>query len=1311
MNTTTAQAIAVGCSKAFGALVLTAVLAAPASAALQVTTNADAGAGSLRQAILASNATPGVDTIEFALAPADLVIVPLSPLPTITDPLILDGTSQPGWSGRPLVEIDGNIAGGQGLFVVAGDSTIAGLAINGFNRGIAILTNGGNEVWGCHIGTDPAGTLPLGNAETGIRISANDNRIGGTTPVERNVIAANGTGVVISSVGSGNVVVGNYIGTTATGADALGNNTGVRVLGETNVIGGSGAGEGNIISANFRGVVLDSDDNTVRGNVIGLDVSGVHALGNSESGVRISGSQNSVGGAESAAGNVIAANGIGVMITDTGSVNSVQGNYIGTVATGASELGNGTGVRVLGEKNVIGGRTAGEGNVISANTRGVTLESLANRVLGNVIGLDPSGVRALGNSESGVRISGSKNTVGGADPGAGNVIAANGSGIIITVTGSLNFVQGNYIGTTASGARELGNGAGIRVIGDANVVGGSGAGEGNVISANGRGVNIESIGNLVLGNVIGLDPSGVHALGNSESGVLISGSGNTVGGVDPGAGNVISANDTGVYIGGVSSNDNAIVGNLIGTGASGAYGRGNLWSGVRVVSGTGNRVGGVDAGAGNVISGNLRGVTLKEDASASIVQGNIIGLDASGTSVVENAETGVGVQGPDNQVGGSAPGAGNVISGNRLYGVVLWGAAASGNAIEGNEIGTVVPGGSPLRNGTAGVRISNAFDNIIGGTAPGAGNVIAGNGSWGVFVESGTGNGILGNSIFENRLLGIDHHLYGPTANDVGDTDFGPNLGQNHPLLESVLASPAETTIVGELASAPNASYRIEFFSSPGCDPSGFGQGRTFLGATTVLSDGTGRAPIDETLPVALTDLYVTATATSAQGDTSEFSPCALVGGPNPGVLQLSIDPFVGWEYDGVVTITVTRSHGLTGTVRVDYATIDDVATAPADYTAVSGALTFGPGEVLKTFDVPVVLDLVPDHGETIGLMLANPTGGATLGRATASLFLADGDPELPTLFFSDAEIVEGDAGLTEASFTVRLSPSTVAVTVDFETVDGTAVAGVDYESTSGQLQFNPGDTEKTILVPVLGDGDPEEHEFFFLRPTGVVNATVTDGVGEGVILDDDTAAPTAPLCLGGTTIVKPRIVLGALGGPIGNERIMLKGDLEFASGSPSGLTTLDAATRGAQVRIEDLGTGAVLFDLTTETHPVPPGAMATSPCDPRAKKKDGWKSSRNQRAYVYQNKTGAFVSDGCAPGSAQGLRRLALKDRRATSGQVRFNLAAQRATLTSPVGPLRMTVVLGADSADGQAGACAVHEFTPSQCRWNRRETKLVCD
>jgi len=1194
MNTTTAKAIAAGCSKAFGVLVLTAVLATPASAALLVTTNADAGAGSLRQAILTSNAAAGVDTIEFALDPAELVIVPLSTLPTITDPVVLDGTSQPGWSGRPLVEIDGSIAGGQGLFVVAGDSTIAGLAITGFNRGIAILTNGGNDVWGCHIGTDAAGTLPLGNAESGIRISSDGNRIGGSTPVERNVISANGTGIAISSAGSTNVVVGNYIGTTATGDAALGNHTGVRVL---------------------------------------------------------------------------------------------------------------------GDKNVVGGRTAGEGNVISANNRGVSLESVANRVLGNVVGLDASGVHALGNGEAGVRISGSENSVGGADPGAGNVIVANGTGIVITGTGSLNFVQRNYIGTTASGAPELGNHVGIRVIGDANILGGSGAGEGNVISANNRGVDIESAENLVLGNMIGLGPNGVQALGNAETGILISGSNNIVGGTDSGAGNVISANQTGVSIGGASANDNAIVGNLIGTGASGSYGRGNLGPGVRVVSGTGNRVGGVDAGAGNVISGNLRGVTLEEDASASLVEGNIIGLDASGTSVVQNGETGIGIHGPDNQVGGTAPGAGNVIAGNRFYGVLLWGAAASGNAIEGNQIGAVAPGGNPLRNGSAGVRISNAFDNTIGGTAPGAGNVIAGNGSWGVFVESGMGNGVLGNSIFENGLLGIDHHLYGPTANDAGDADFGPNRGQNHPLLESVLASPAETTIVGELASEPGASYRIEFFSSPGCDPSGFGQGRTFLGSTTVLSDGAGRALIDETLPVGITDPYVTATATSAYGDTSEFSPCALVGGPNPGVLQLSLDPFVGWEYDGVVTITVTRSHGLAGTVSVDYATIDDVATDPEDYTGVSGTLTFGPGEVLKTFDVPVVLDLVPDHGETIGLMLENPTGGGTLGRATASLFLGDGDPELPTLSFSDAEIVEGDAGVAEAVFTIRISPTSVPVTMGFETIDGTAVAGIDYESTSGQLQFNPGDSEKTVVVPVLGDTDPEEHEVFFLRPTSASNATVTDGTGEGVIVDDDTSGPALPLCLGGTTIAKPRVVLGGMGGAIGNERLMLKGELEFASGSPSGMTTLDAASRGAQVRIEDLGTGAVLFDLTTDTHPVPPGAMATSPCDPRARKKDGWKSSRNQRAYVYQNKTGALVADGCAPGSAQGLRRLALKDRRASSGHVRFSLAAQRAAIAAPVGPLRMTIVLGADAADGQAGACAVHEFTPTGCRWNRRETRLVCE
>src|SRR5262249_47382991 len=159
-------------------------------------------------------------------------------------------------------------------------------------------------------------------------------------------------------------------------------------------------------------------------------------------------------------------------------------------------------------------------------------------------------------------------------------------------------------------------------------------------------------------------------------------------------------------------------------------------------------------------------------------------------------------------------------------------------------------------------------------------------------------------------------------------------------------------------------SFRIEFFASSTCDESGFGEGKTYFGSANVSTDANGEATIAANLPVAAPLQYVTATATSSSNDTSEFSPCALVGGGGAGQLQFAENPFLGWEEDGTVTITVTRSLGATGTVTVNYTTGDLTAHAPGDYAETSGTLTFADGEVLKTFKVPVVLDAIDEGNQ-----------------------------------------------------------------------------------------------------------------------------------------------------------------------------------------------------------------------------------------------------------------------------------------------------------------------------------------------------------
>ena len=389
-------------------------------------------------------------------------------------------------------------------------------------------------------------------------------------------------------------------------------------------------------------------------------------------------------------------------------------------------------------------------------------------------------------------------------------------------------------------------------------------------------------GNTIEGNYIGTDVNGTADLGNSYHGVYISGvPNNTIGGTAAGAGNVISGNNqSGVYIYWSTSTGNKVEGNLIGTDVNGTADLGNSMNGVWIDGAPSNTIGGTAAGAGNVISGNNAvGVRIdKSGATGNRVQGNYIGTDVNGTSALGNSSVGVFIgSAPGNTIGGTAAGARNVISGNGLDGVQIFGISASGNLVQGNYIGTQIDGTSALGNTFKGVHITvDASTNTIGGTAAGAGNTIAFNGGDGVFVDSGTGNLIDPNSIHSNGGLGIDLGTNGVTPNDTGDPDTGANNLQNFPVLTS--ATQGSTDIEGSLNSTDSTQFTIEFFSNTACDPSNHGEGETYLGSTTVTTDGTGNVSFSvsfgTTVPVGQ---FITATATDPSDNTSEFSECEEV--------------------------------------------------------------------------------------------------------------------------------------------------------------------------------------------------------------------------------------------------------------------------------------------------------------------------------------------------------------------------------------------------------------------------------------------------
>ncbi|HEX6271196.1 MAG TPA: hypothetical protein VFZ43_13235, partial [Anaerolineales bacterium] len=595
---------------------------------------------------------------------------------------------------------------------------------------------------------------------------------------------------------------------------------------------------------------------------------------------------------------------------DVNGGNTIQGNYIGTDLTGTIDLGNGANGVAISQGsggNLIGGTGAGEGNVVSGNgENGIVIVdpgSNGNVIQGNFIGTDITGSIDLGNGAGGVGIaSGASDTVvGGTEATARNLISGNDcAGVVINSPGTTGtLMKGNFIGTDATGTQALGNGCEGVFIGTGaseNVIGGATSGAGNLISGNiGNGitiVDVESTGNLIQGNFIGTDVTGSFSLGNADDGVLLLAPNNTIGGITPAARNVISGNqEQGIRIQGSEATGNVVQGNFIGLDRTGTLALGNgtdcCHSGVVLHLGASNNtIGGNVPGAGNVISANTTdGITIFDTGTtANVVSGNFIGTDVTGTQDVGNAADGIVMFAgtTDNLVGGTQAGSGNVISGNDGTGIAMYEFGTRGNMAQGNFIGTDLTGTLPLSNAGHGVAIAfSASDNLIGGVMTGAGNIIAFNNASGVLLASelSTANAILSNSIHSNGNLGIDLDEDDVTLNDLFDADSGSNNLQNFPFLNTVKSTGRGILIQGALLSTRNTTFRLEFFSNDVCDPSGYGEGQTYLGSLNVKTNSTGHVNFKVSLPATLpAGRYVTATATDAANNTSEFSQCIVVG-------------------------------------------------------------------------------------------------------------------------------------------------------------------------------------------------------------------------------------------------------------------------------------------------------------------------------------------------------------------------------------------------------------------------------------------------
>lgn len=894
-------------------------------ATFTVTNTNDMGAGSLRDAITMANTMAGPDVIEFNIPGSGIqTITPSAALPTLTEAVEIDGTTQPGFLTDPLIEINGSSAGSSdGLRVAGGNSLIRGLVINRFQRSGLVLDSDDNLVERCFIGTDATGMSAAANLLDGVQILADRNTVGGSASAVRNVISGNsryGIQVVGSEAAR---ILGNTIGANLAGAAAIPNGLdGVAISGAAMdaVVGGDMSGEGNLISGNVRaGIRLAGEgtrNHSVIGNVIGLNAVGDAALPNAIGVWLVGGaSSNVIGGATSSASNVLSGNtAFGVAMTGTGTrSNQVANNKIGTDAAGLSDLGNGVdGIYIAAgaSDNHIGDASVSTlRNIISGNDRnGVRIEGTGttnNMIILSMIGLNQTGLSAVPNTSDGVVITGgaSGNAVGTTAAAQRCFIGGNlGSGVVIAGAGtSNNVVLGNRIGTNLLGSAALGNavdGVSLREAATGNLIGIAFPGGGNQISghSDGAGLRISGAGtslNLVRNNNFGLNAAGTGMISN-QTGVLIeaAASDNAVGAGIPGARNIISGNlSRGVFVRGVGTVNNSVQGNFIGTNLTGTAALRNA-SGVDISFGASNNVvGGSTAATRNVISGNtVLGLSLQEGASNNRVQGNFIGTDFTGTLALGNRDGIVFNNASLNMIGGIGSGVGNLVSGNQRFGVFVHSSTGStrGNRIEQNRIGTSLNGIAPLGNLSHGIFVtgSQSSDNTLGGYEANMGNTIAFNAGSGVLVGSdpatpfvtpaGTGNSILGNRIFGNSLESID---LGPndgvTPNDVNDPDPGPNRLQNFPVLSLATSSDGSTLITGTLNSVANATYRLEFFAAAST-----GEAQQYLGFTTVIM-----APAVNTSPFGVAILanvplgnFVTATATNLlTGDTSELATSIIV--------------------------------------------------------------------------------------------------------------------------------------------------------------------------------------------------------------------------------------------------------------------------------------------------------------------------------------------------------------------------------------------------------------------------------------------------
>ncbi|WP_435005624.1 Calx-beta domain-containing protein [Tundrisphaera lichenicola] len=1013
-----------------------------------VTNAEDSGPGSLREAINQANNQSGADNILFEIpaSTAPNLDVPFpgfdpisqswriklqSELPAITDQLTIDGFSQghfpvpyryPAQVSPTLLDpvlisstpndavavkgnnavnrviIDGSQTGGStGFEIEASHTIIRGLIIDGFGIGIAVPSpdNVGVLIQGNYIGdyfqfnvnsndgTPLTGNRQVtasgqGNSLQGILLGSTNSTVGGVATRDANVITGNGLqGISILNGAQGNQILGNQIG-----------------------IAGPTINNRFFINGNGSEGILIGDSTTKFGDP---------SIPVGASDVSMEASSNLIGGSSTNAGNLISANcGDGIRIFGPLSTrNIVKGNSIGNapgggfpiepgggLVFGSGDTGNlGDGVRIENSgTNLIGGVADTDRNFISANegagVRILGTNATGNVVRNNIIGLTSDGLSPLGNSMEGVTIASSGNIVG-----PGNIISANLRGVWLTGGGAFsNTIQDNLIGTDINGVADLGNAReGIRIENSSkNEILGNSRGS-QVISGNNVGILIfgtAATNNEVLGNLIGSDRSGMFDLGNSLEGIRVENAPyNTIGGVTTFDRNLISANHWGVAIVGPLASFNSVEGNFIGSDITGAAPLGNEVDGVIINQGASNNaVGGPSIPPGNTIAFNIRDGVRIEDLSVrnSILTNSIFSNGALGIDLVDMSDPANGLT--PNDINKPGP---NFFQNYPVLSSVATSLTFTNiqGSLDSTPNTTFViqffanskPDAFIINSKTVYFGEGEIYLGQTTVTTGANGHVIF---SVNVPVTVGSGQGVTATA----------------TDSSNNTSEFSEDQFEEISLVQFQMANfvvdeaAGTTTITVVRSGGSGGQFSVDYSTSNGTAIAGSDYQATSGTLTFEIGQNTASFTIpiiDDTIPEA--DETVLLTLSNPVGAAMLGNPSMAVltiqDNDQPGAFRFLNSAYFVNEADGTATITVVRDSG-GGTVSVNYATANGTAQAGSDYLPVFGTLVFGPGETVKTFSVPIVLNPAIEGNETVILNLGSPTGGATLGSPSSSVLV-----------------------------------------------------------------------------------------------------------------------------------------------------------------------------------------------------------------------------------------------------------------------------------------------------------------------------------